>query len=92
LWYRVVLQEYLVVFDIFSSSSMVLTAKYFLEFMEVLRLNKKGNKDKGKIVEEKKKSGMETALNAFEKGGRERKVRGRGKRGERGRGVGADST
>jgi 16S rRNA U1498 N3-methylase RsmE len=36
-----------------------------------LKLNEKGNKDKGKTVEEKKKSGMETALNAFEKSGRE---------------------
>jgi hypothetical protein len=33
---------------------------------------------------------METALNAFERGGRERRARDRGERGERGRGVGVD--
>jgi hypothetical protein len=55
-----------------------------------LRLNEKGNKSKEKTVEEKEKSGMKTALNAFEKGGREKGNRGRGERG--GRGVGADST
>jgi hypothetical protein len=58
-----------------------------------LRLNKKGNKGKEKIVEEKEESGMETALNAFEKGGRESRDRGeRGERGGRGRGAGVDST
>jgi hypothetical protein len=60
--------------------------------MKALRLNKKSNKSKRKIVEEKKKSGMEIALNAFERGGRERGVRGRGGRGERERGAGVDST
>jgi hypothetical protein len=60
--------------------------------MKALRLNEKGNKGKGKAVEEKKKSGMETALNAFEKGGRGRESRGRGGRGGRGREAGADST
>jgi hypothetical protein len=62
------------------------------EFMEVLGLNEKGNKGKGKAVEKKEKSGMETALNAFERGGRGRESRGRDGRGERGRGAGADST
>jgi hypothetical protein len=59
--------------------------------METLRLNEKNNKDKGKIVEEKKKSGIETVLNAFKRDGREKEVRGRDERGERGRGTGADS-
>jgi hypothetical protein len=59
--------------------------------MKALRLNKKGNKSKGKTVEEKKENGM-TALNAFERGGRGRESRGRGERGGRGRGVGVDST
>jgi gag-polypeptide of LTR copia-type len=40
------------------------------EFMEALRLNEKDNKGKGKVVEEKKESGMKTALNAFKRGGR----------------------
>jgi hypothetical protein len=72
------------------------------EFMKALRLNKKGNKSKEKIVEEKKESGMKTVLNAFERGdrergvrgrgGRERGVRGKGKRGERERGTRVDST
>jgi hypothetical protein len=63
--------------------------------MEALRLNKKSNKNKEKVVEEKKKFGMETVLNAFERGGRGRGSRDRGERGERGereRGVGVDST
>jgi hypothetical protein len=51
--------------------------------MEALRLNKKSNKGKEKVVEE---SGMETALNAFERGGR---GRGRGSRDRDGRGRGA---
>jgi hypothetical protein len=59
--------------------------------MKALRLNEKGNKGKEKVVEEKKKSGMEIALNAFEKGDREREVRDRGERDGRGRGTGADS-
>jgi hypothetical protein len=54
------------------------------ESMEALGLNKKGNKDKEKIVEEKEKSGMETTLNAFEKSGRGKGSRERGGRGERG--------
>jgi hypothetical protein len=62
------------------------------ESMKALRLNEKSNKSKEKTVEEKEESGMETALNAFERGGRERGSRGRGERGERGRGVGADLT
>jgi hypothetical protein len=57
-----------------------------------LGLNEKGNKGKGKIVEEKEESGMKTVLNAFERGGRERESRDRGGRGERGRGAGVDST
>jgi hypothetical protein len=57
--------------------------------MKVLRLNKKSNKSKEKTVE---KSGMETALNAFEKDSREKENRDRGERGERERGVGVDST
>jgi hypothetical protein len=57
--------------------------------MEALRLNEKSNKNKEKTVEEKKKSGMETVLNAFEKSGRER---GRGEKGERERRAGTDST
>jgi hypothetical protein len=60
--------------------------------MKALRLNEKDNKDKGKTVKEKKKSGMKTVLNIFEKSGRERGSRGRGERGERGRGAGAHST
>jgi hypothetical protein len=60
--------------------------------MKALGLNEKGNKGKEKTVEEKEKSGMKTALNAFERGGRGRESRDRGERGERGRGVGADST
>jgi hypothetical protein len=71
--------------------------------MEALRLNEKGNKGKEKTVEEKKKSGMKTALNAFKRGGRgrgardrggkgERGCRGRGGRDERGKGAGAGST
>jgi hypothetical protein len=60
--------------------------------MKALRLNEKGNKGKGKVVEEKKESGIETALNVFERGGRERESRDRGERGGRGRGTGADST
>jgi hypothetical protein len=59
--------------------------------MKTLWLNEKGNKDKGKAVEEKEESGMETALNAFERGGRERGSRGGGERGRRGRGAGVDS-
>jgi hypothetical protein len=35
-----------------------------------LRLNEKSNKGKEKTVEEKKESGMETALNIFERDGR----------------------
>jgi hypothetical protein len=35
--------------------------------MKALRLNEKGNKGKGKAVEEKEESGMKTALNAFER-------------------------
>jgi hypothetical protein len=42
--------------------------------MKALRLNKKDNKDKGKAVEEKEKSGMKTALNAFKKSGRGRET------------------
>jgi hypothetical protein len=61
------------------------------EFMEALRLNEKGNKGKGKTVEEKE-SGMEIALNAFERGDRERKARDKGERGEREREAGVDST
>jgi hypothetical protein len=61
------------------------------EFMKALRLNKKDNKGKGKVVEEKE-SGMKTALNVYERGGRGRESRGRGGRGGRGRGVGVDST
>jgi hypothetical protein len=57
------------------------------ESMKALRLNEKGNKSKGKTVEEKE-DGMETALNAFERGGRGRGSRGKG---GRGRGAGADS-
>jgi hypothetical protein len=57
-----------------------------------LRLNKKGNKDKEKTVKEKEESGMKTALNVFQRGDRERRVRGKGGRGGRKRGVGADST
>jgi hypothetical protein len=60
--------------------------------MKALRLNEKDNKGKGKTVEEKEKSGMETALNAFERGGRGRGSRGKGGRGGRGRGAGVDST
>jgi hypothetical protein len=61
--------------------------------MKALRLNEKGNKDKGKVVEKKEESGIETVLNAFERGGRGRGKgsRSRGGRGERGRGVGVDS-
>jgi hypothetical protein len=59
--------------------------------MKALRLNEKSNKGKGKAVKEKKKSGIETALNAFEKGGRGRESRDRGERGGRERGVGVDS-
>jgi hypothetical protein len=59
------------------------------ESIKALRLNEKGNNDKGKTVEEKEKSGMETALNAFERGGRGRESRGRGGRGGR---VEANST
>jgi hypothetical protein len=62
------------------------------ESMKALRLNKKNNKSKEKIVEEKEESGMETALNIFKRGGRERKVRDRGGRGERGRETEADLT
>jgi hypothetical protein len=62
------------------------------EFIEALGLNEKGNKSKEKTVEEKKESRMETALNAFKKGDRERESRGRGGRGERERGAGVDST
>jgi hypothetical protein len=62
------------------------------EFMKALRLNEKDNKGKGKAVEEKEESGMKTALNAFEKGGRGRESRGRGERGKREKGTGADST
>jgi hypothetical protein len=51
--------------------------------IKALGLNEKGNKGKEKAVEEKKESGMETALNAFERDG---------ERGGRGRGAGADST
>jgi hypothetical protein len=43
--------------------------------MKALRLNEKDNKSKEKVVEKKEKSGMKTALNAFEKDGRERKQR-----------------
>jgi hypothetical protein len=57
-----------------------------------LRLNKKGNKGKEKVVEEKEKSGMKTVLNAFKKSSRKRESRGRGERGERKRGVRVDST
>jgi hypothetical protein len=60
--------------------------------MKALGLNEKDNKSKGKTVEEKEESGMETVLNVFEKGDRGRESRGRGGRGERGRGVGVDST
>jgi hypothetical protein len=60
--------------------------------MKALRLNEKGNKGKEKTVEEKEKSGMEIALNVFERDGRGRESRGRGGRGERERGTGADST
>jgi hypothetical protein len=60
--------------------------------MEALRLNEKGNKDKGKTIEENKKSGMKTALNAFKKSGRGRENRDRGGRGERRRETGVDST
>jgi hypothetical protein len=60
--------------------------------MKALGLNKKGNKSKEKTVEEKKEIGMETALNAFERGGRGRENRDRGERGERERGAGVDST
>jgi hypothetical protein len=60
--------------------------------MKALRLNEKGNKSKGKTVEEKEESGMEIALNAFKRGGRERENRGRGERGGRGKGAGVDST
>jgi hypothetical protein len=60
--------------------------------MKALGLNEKGNKGKKKAVEEKEESGMETALNAFERDGRGRESRGRGGRGERGREAGADST
>jgi hypothetical protein len=65
------------------------------ESMEALGLNEKGNKGKGKTVEEKEESGMETTLNAFERGGRGRGSRGkggRGERGERGRETKANST
>jgi hypothetical protein len=62
------------------------------ESIETLGLNEKGNKGKGKVVEEKEESGMKTALNAFKKGGRGRESRDRGERGRRGRGAGADST
>jgi hypothetical protein len=55
-----------------------------------LRLNEKDHKSKEKAVEEKKKSGMKTALNAFERGGRGRESS--GERGGRGRGARADST
>jgi hypothetical protein len=60
--------------------------------MKALRLNEKSNKSKGKVVEEKEESGMETALNTFEKSGRGRGSRDKGGRGGRGRGVGADLT
>jgi hypothetical protein len=40
--------------------------------MKTLGLNEKGNKGKAKTVEEKEESGIETALNAFKRGGRER--------------------
>jgi hypothetical protein len=55
-----------------------------------LRLNENGNKGKEKTVKEKEKSGMETALNTFERGGRGRRTR--GERGGRERGAEADST
>jgi hypothetical protein len=58
------------------------------ESMKALGLNKKGNKGKEKAVEEKEKSGMETALNAFERGGRGRGSRDRGERDGRERGAG----
>jgi hypothetical protein len=35
--------------------------------MKALGLNEKGNKSKEKTVEEKEESGMETALNVFER-------------------------
>jgi hypothetical protein len=64
-----------------------------MEIIEALRLNKKGNKGKEKVVEEKEESGMETVLNTFEKGDRgERDRGGRGERGERGREARTDST
>jgi hypothetical protein len=62
------------------------------ESIKALGLNEKGNKGKEQIVEEKEESGMETALNAFERDGRERGSRDRGERGGRGRGARADST
>jgi hypothetical protein len=52
-----------------------------------LRLNEKSNKGKGKTVKKKKKSGMETLLNVFERDGREKRARDRGERGERERGA-----
>jgi hypothetical protein len=60
--------------------------------MKTLRLNEKSNKSKGKIVEEKKKSGIETVSNVFEKNSRERGERGRGKRDKREKRVRVDST
>jgi hypothetical protein len=57
-----------------------------------LRLNKKGNKSKEKTIKKKEKSGMKTVLNTFKKSGRERGVRGRGRRGKREREAGVDST
>jgi hypothetical protein len=60
--------------------------------MKALRLNEKDNKSKRKTVEKKKKSGMKTVLNTFERGGREKRVRGRDERGERGREARMDST
>jgi hypothetical protein len=62
-----------------------------LESIKALGLNEKGNKGKEKIVEEKKESGMKTALYAFKRGDRGRGSRGRGGRGERERGAEADS-
>jgi hypothetical protein len=50
--------------------------------MKALRLNEKGNKGKEKVVEEKEESGMKTALNAFERGGKRRGTRDRGEREE----------
>jgi hypothetical protein len=60
--------------------------------VEVLRLNEKGNKGKGKAVEEKEESGMETALNTFERGGRGRESRDKGGRAGRGKEAETDST